>query len=115
MIQGNERHFENTIRYKSLSEKCRQTRESAGISLKQLAVELKIPQYRIRAIEEGRFGEIRYADLNGYLATIGLEKWYKKWAKANPSLAKDLSEGKAGWSLLKKIRNAGGDAPTQRH
>ena len=42
---------EDTVRYMSLASRLREARESAGLSLKEVAKRLKLPQYRIRDAE----------------------------------------------------------------
>ena len=86
---------EDTVRYMSLASRLREARESAGLSLKEVAKRLKIPQYRIRDAEssaENAVGEV----LEQYVSLVGAGEWYMEWSRRNPELAKRISLRQAG-------------------
>jgi transcriptional regulator with XRE-family HTH domain len=78
---------ETGIRLSSLGRQCHARREQRGLSIAEAARALRVPQYRLKAIETGRIGEIQGAALRAYIAHLGMGRWYKRWSKANPSLA----------------------------
>ena len=95
LIKGKESKFENIVRYRAVSARLIEARERLGISVKQISARLKLPQYRIRAIECGSLSAIRPGDLRRYIDALGLRLWYRRWAKANRRLADQLG-GKEG-------------------
>ena len=57
-----------------------------GMSIKDVSKELKIPQYRIKAIEESSVGGIQYGFLERYVSFLGLETWFREWSEDNHDL-----------------------------
>lgn len=82
--------MENTLRIGSLSKRCQVEREKLGLTVKQVAAQLKVPQYHLKAIDEGRLSEIREDVLGKYLVLLGLQDWVQQWVTANPGLARRL-------------------------
>ena len=82
--------FEEVIRLSSLGARCKETREERGLSIKQVAAQLKVAQYRLKAVEEGHQNQMLPDVLRQYICFLGLEKWYRKWAKANPKMVEKL-------------------------
>ncbi len=80
-----------TLRFASVAEKCRAAREERGVSLKQAALKLKVPQYRLREIEDGRLPAIDGAMLNAYVELLGIKQWFFRWAKQNRALHAKLT------------------------
>jgi transcriptional regulator with XRE-family HTH domain len=79
--------FEDGFRWSSLGARCKQARAERGISIKDAAARLKIPQYRVAAVEEGRLREL-VSDLAWkYFDFLGVDPWVKKWIRANRELA----------------------------
>jgi len=62
-------------------------REAKGVDIKTLARQLKVPQYRLRDIEAGRFSQIVPAVLIAYIDPMELTEWFDRWQEANPELA----------------------------
>lgn len=85
----------NSIRMRSLAAAFRLARESRGASLKDIATEAKIPQYRIRSIESGNESEIDPVFLRELSSFYGLDDWCSKWAGSNAELAEIL--GMSAW------------------
>ena len=83
-------NFEDSIRLISLQAKCEEAREGLGLTIKEVAVRLKAPQYRIKAIEEGRLKQMLPDVLMKYINFLELEDWFRQWAEANPKLAEKL-------------------------
>ena len=78
------------IRFAAVAASCVQERERRGMTLKDAAGILKVPQYRLRAVETGSLSEIRLEVVTAYLAFLGLTSWSRRWARANPRLSRRL-------------------------
>ena len=87
--------IEDTIRFHLVSKKCRDERERAGLSIKDAARRLSVPQYRIRAVESVEIRNVAPLLLQNYLDLLGLTDWYSEWAHANAELARRLESGNA--------------------
>jgi hypothetical protein len=85
--------IEDTIRFHLVSKKCREERERAGLSIKDAARLLSVPQYEIRAVESVEIRNVSPVCLRNYLNLLGLNDWYSKWAHANAELAGRLEGG----------------------
>ena len=83
-------NFEQVIRLSSLGSKCQETREEQGLTIKEAAAKLKVPQYRLKGIEERHGTEILPDVLEKYIKLLKIEKWFQKWAEANPEMAEKL-------------------------
>lgn len=94
---GSVQSVESTIRIGSLARRCQAERERLGLTLKQAAAQLKVPQYRLKAIEDGHISEFRGDILMKYRDMLGLHDWIERWAEANPGLARKLgvADGRA--------------------
>lgn len=82
--------LEETVRLMSLNAKCQEVREERGLSIKDVAAKLEIPQYRLKAVEKGRAKDILPDVLEKYIAFLSLEDWFEQWKEANPKLAAKL-------------------------
>jgi hypothetical protein len=82
--------MEDTLRIGSLSKRCQAERETLGLTVKQAATQLRVPQYHLKAIDEGHLSEIRADVLGKYLVLLGLQDWVQEWVAANPGLARRL-------------------------
>jgi transcriptional regulator with XRE-family HTH domain len=82
--------IEDTIRFHLVSKKCREEREKAGLSIKDVARRLSVPQYRIRAVETVEIRNVAPMFLRNYLNFLGLTDWYSEWAHANAAMASRL-------------------------
>lgn len=81
---------ERIIRMMALSENCKNARESRGLSIKEVAAHMRVPQYRLRAVEDGSMNSLQPQCLRAYLEFLGLTPWARRWAAANPALAERL-------------------------
>lgn len=79
--------IETTLRFQAVAIRCKEARESQGLKIKDVALALKVPQYRLKDIEERGASSVSSEILYRYLEFLGLRRWYQKWAKANPKLA----------------------------
>ncbi len=79
--------IDSTVRMLSISQTFKEVREKTGKTIKEVAKELNVPQYRLRAIETGKVKEILPEILHGYSEFLGINEWCLLWAKKNRSLA----------------------------
>ena len=87
-------HVEDTVRWIAVGARCERARRELGCSLREAAQALRVPQYRIKAIESTRLEEVQPDVLQAYVSYLGLQRWYLKWSRANPELAsRFLSDG----------------------
>ena len=81
----------DTVRYGSLGAKCQEAREKRRLTLKEISAELKIPKYRLQAIEGERGGGSFSADVfKKYIAFLGLGRWVSQWKSKNKDFASRL-------------------------
>ena len=82
--------IEDTVRYIAVAEQLRKARETAGMSVKEVASRLGVPQYRIRDAESN--GAVAMgAVLEKYARLVGLHQWYEEWSQHNLDLARRIS------------------------
>lgn len=81
---------ERIIRMMALSENCKMARESRGLSIKDVAAQMRVPQYRLRAIEDGSMSSLQPKYLRAYLEFLDLVQWARRWVAANSVLAERL-------------------------
>jgi transcriptional regulator with XRE-family HTH domain len=82
--------LEALVRFDAVAQRCRMARESRGLTIKEVAANLKVPQYRLKAIEDGHLLELRPAILEKYLGFLSLGRWFARWAKANQVICKRI-------------------------
>lgn len=78
---------QDLIRWSSLKARCEEERERRGLTIRDVALELKIPQYRLRAVEEGSVQEFEPGMAQRYFEFLGITAWVKRWMSANRELA----------------------------
>ncbi len=83
--------IENSLRFEAVAARLKHEREQRGMDLKAAAKALRVPQYRLRDIEESRMRNLRPSDLHAYIELLGLKEWFLRWSKANPKLALRLA------------------------
>lgn len=91
---------EDSIRIRSLAKSFLKARETTKETLKDTSGKAKIPQKRIRAIEEGNLAEIKPEFLRQLSQYHGLDEWCSRWATVNTELASGL--GMLSWVKLGK-------------
>jgi Helix-turn-helix domain len=84
---------EETIRLFSLAKRCSSARERKGLTIADVAKELKVPQYRLKAIESCRAAELEPNVLERYIRFLGLNRWYSQWVSANEGTPFRLGRG----------------------
>jgi hypothetical protein len=73
--------IEDNIRWSLLGTRCRQAREALGVSIKEVAKGLKVPQYRLQAIETGTLRDVEPEIADRYFARLGITRWVARWAR----------------------------------
>lgn len=82
------------IRFQVVSEMCRNERERKGLTFKQISVNLKVPQYRLKYIESSSITHITIDILEAYIDYLGLRKWFNSWKKHNMNVYNRLSKAR---------------------
>lgn len=84
---------ERLVRWHPLGEQCRQARSGRGWGFRDASVVTQIPQYRIRAIEDGRLSLVRADLARRYFRALRIESWVARWIRANRELAEHAGLG----------------------
>jgi hypothetical protein len=79
---------EDFVMFREVGQRCIEERTKQGLTLKSVAARLKVPQYRLKAIEENSLRNIQLPTLRLYLEFLGLRDWYLNWSRTNRALAK---------------------------
>ena len=80
-------NLEDNLRFQTVTVRLWEAREDRGMSLKDAAAALKVQQYRLRDIEDGRLKNILRDVLIDYVGFLKLKRWFGRWKGANPGLA----------------------------
>jgi hypothetical protein len=75
--------LDKIIRFTTVAKQCALARERLGRDVKGVSRELGLPQYRIQAIEDGRFREFSQKELILYVELLGIKEWFQKWRRVN--------------------------------
>ena len=81
------------IRFLSIASLCRGRRQEMGLSLKEASQQLKIPQYRLRAIEASMLPQIALASLHAYIQFLGLGDQFARWRRGNTDVYDEIVGG----------------------
>jgi hypothetical protein len=84
-------NIEDTIRFHSVASKCREQRESRNLTLKDVGLKLKVPQYKLRFIENGSLRNIDPKILYKYLIYLEINDWFQNWLESNPEYSSKFS------------------------
>ena len=82
------------IRFRMLAEMCQSEREKRGITFKQIALNLKVPQYKLKYIESSSVKNINVYILESYIDYLSLRKWFSGWKRHNIDVYNRLSKEK---------------------
>ena len=91
------------VRWASLRHTCQQAREELRLTIREAALALKIPQKRLRAIEDGDNLDFEPAVAWRYFELLGIQAWVKRWTAGNHALAE-----RAGLVAMKGPAREGG-------
>ncbi len=86
---------DHMVRFQYISNLCKNTREQMQISLKHVSEKLKIPQYRLKDIEDTSLKTIMPDVLEKYVEFLGLTDAFRDWLKDNRDIYKSLQENPA--------------------
>jgi len=75
------------IRFQPVASRCREARERRGLTIKDAAREARLPQYRLKDIENAQTSRIEPRALARYLALLQLDRWFSRWKAHTPELA----------------------------
>ncbi len=81
---------EANLHFMSVASRVQEVRQKKKLDLKEAASALKVPQYRLRDIEQGRLKHIVADILLQYVHLLGLKTWFGRWRKANPGVVDRL-------------------------
>ena len=79
-------NLEDNLRFQTVTVRLWEVREDRGMSLKNAAAALKVQQYRLRDIEDGRLKNILRDVLINYVGFLKLKRWFGRWKGANPAV-----------------------------
>lgn len=88
---------EAIIRYSPLAHRFQKSRDLLDLTIKEVAAQLKVPQYKIKAIEEGRHSQLDMAVFHKYTQFLHMDEYIASWSQRNDVLARQL--GIAGQSV----------------
>jgi hypothetical protein len=77
---------EAILRFMPVAERCRIARARKDLSLKDAAGALRVPQYRLKDIEENRVGAVDQAVLVLYIELLDIKQWFSRWKAQNSLL-----------------------------
>jgi DNA-binding XRE family transcriptional regulator len=80
--------LEDIMRWSSLKTRCEQARAERGVSLKDVAKALRLPKYRLEAVESGRLNELLSDVARRCFQFLGIEAWVRRWSRTNRELAR---------------------------
>jgi hypothetical protein len=78
--------IEESVRFDALAKRCSTRREAKGFSVPKLSKLLKVPQYRLKAVDQGKVREVDPTVMRKYVAYLGLGSWFRRWARENREL-----------------------------
>jgi hypothetical protein len=81
---------EAILRFMPVAERCRIARARKDLSLKDAARALRVPQYRLKDIEENRVGAVDQAVLVRYIELLDIKQWFSRWRAQHSSLFERL-------------------------
>ena len=81
---------EDYFRFSPVAVRLEAVRTRRGLTLKNVAAALKVPQYRLADIEGGRTTSLLPELLIRYVKYLGLSTWFGRWKLSNVVLAKRL-------------------------
>jgi hypothetical protein len=80
------------VRFRYIADLCKSTREQKSLSLKEVSSRVKVPQYRLKAIEGSSISEIILDDLEEYIRFLDLEDTFSNWTKENQDVYASIAK-----------------------
>jgi ribosome-binding protein aMBF1 (putative translation factor) len=84
--------LKDVIRFRPVGERCQKAREKKGLTIKEISAQIKIPQYRLRAVEDSHLRYIQPDVLEQYIDFLQIRRWFDLWARRNKDVYKRLKE-----------------------
>ncbi|MEK7868193.1 MAG: helix-turn-helix domain-containing protein [Candidatus Omnitrophota bacterium] len=81
------------IRFNPVGNECGKVREQKGLSIKAVSAQMKIPQYRLSAIEKSDVKHIQPTILESYIDFLGIREWFDSWMRENADVYDRLKKG----------------------
>jgi transcriptional regulator with XRE-family HTH domain len=104
------------VRLLALQLKCGNAREKLGLSLTQAAARLRVPQYRLRAIENGVLRTLDADVLRLYVQLLGVGRWFRRWVVANANLAARIGiDEESGLLRHRQVQGMGAQSNKRLH
>ena len=82
------------FRYMYISQLCKKSREEKNLSIKEISKELKLPQYKVKYIEENSLNNIDTEILEKYIDHLGLRSEFDEWLVKNRDVYEELGKRK---------------------
>ncbi len=82
------------FRFMYICDLCTKTREKKELSFKDISKDLKIPQYKLKYVEESGLNNIEPEILDKYIDYLGLRSEFSEWLKNNRDVYEELGTRK---------------------
>lgn len=92
MINASGLNPSRMIRFQYIASLCKNTREERGLSLKEASKQLKIPAYRLNAIEGSNIHQVVPDFFDKYIEFLGLSDEFEKWQQDNQDICNDIGK-----------------------
>ena len=86
----NQNHF---FRFMYISGLCKKFREDKNLSIKEISKILKLPQYKIKFVEDTSLDHIDPNILEKYIDHLGLRSEFDEWLENNRDVYEELGRG----------------------
>jgi hypothetical protein len=93
-LEGSGLNVNYMVRFMYISRLCQKKREEKGLDLKTISSKLKVPQYKLKYIEESGIGNVNTDVLEKYINYLGLEKEFNEWLNQNKDVYEQLCKSK---------------------
>jgi hypothetical protein len=77
------RNVEDSIRFLPVAEACRQARERRGLGIREIARQLRKPQFMLIDLEDARLDRLDLRVVERYVEFLGLSPWFEDWFARN--------------------------------
>lgn len=85
-------NIHHLIRFMPVAKYCQKKREALNLSFKEIGAKLKVPNYKLKAIEETTLHAVKHEILLQYVKFLGIEKEFELWAQENQDIIEEISE-----------------------
>ncbi len=82
---------QHLMRFLPLSQLCHKHREKKRLTLRQISSKLDVHFYELHLIEQCCLKEINFDTLKKYVAFLGIEQDFDKWASENDDIVESMS------------------------